>query len=107
MRVPLVFLQFVDRHIINRMIVKCEIPEQGTYGIASRQGDLTVFTYDTRNQLLVNDLINVDSPDNMAVNGVLHKVADVLKCSCELGVTMSTRYQHRTSSRRHFHRLRY
>ncbi|XP_025085246.1 transforming growth factor-beta-induced protein ig-h3-like [Pomacea canaliculata] len=99
--------KFVDRHIINRMIVKCEIPEQGTYGIASRQGDLTVFTYDTRNQLLVNDLINVDSPDNMAVNGVLHKVADVLKCSCELGVTMSTRYQHRTSSRRHFHRLRY
>ena len=51
--------QFVGRHIINRMIVKCEIPKSSTYGIKSRQGDFTVFNYDTRGNLLVNDLINV------------------------------------------------
>ena len=56
---PVVLLQFVGRHIINRMIVKCEIPQSSTYGIKSRQGDLTVFNYDTRGNLLVNDLINV------------------------------------------------
>nr|KAG5711558.1 hypothetical protein BaRGS_016740 [Batillaria attramentaria] len=65
---------FVNRHIINRMIVKCEVPNSGTYGIKSRQGDLTVFNYDTRGNLLVNDLINVQTQDLMATNGVLHKV---------------------------------
>lgn len=98
--------QFVERHIINRMIVKCEIPVNGTYGINSRQGDLTVFNYDTRGNLLVNDLINVNSSDNMAANGVLYKIDDVLKCTCESGITLSSRYQHRAQSRRHYHRLR-
>lgn len=99
--------EFVNRHIINRMIVKCEVPQTGTYGIKSRQGDLTVFNYDTRGNMLVNDLINVVETDVLATNGVLHKVEDVLKCSCDPGVTMSTGYQHRTRSRRHYHKLRH
>ncbi|XP_076446809.1 transforming growth factor-beta-induced protein ig-h3-like [Babylonia areolata] len=99
--------KFVDRHIINRMITKCEIPDKSTYGIRSRQGDLTVFNYDTRDKLLVNDLINIKQADKLAVNGVLHIIDDVMKCTCERGITMSERYQHRTRSRRHYHRLRH
>ncbi|KAL8573227.1 hypothetical protein ACOMHN_006639 [Nucella lapillus] len=99
--------KFVSRHLINRMITKCEIPLKSTYGIKSRQGDLTVFNYDSRGNLLVNDLINVKQVDKLAVNGVLHKIEDVMKCTCERGITVSSRYQHRTRSRRHYHRLRH
>ncbi|KAK7096874.1 transforming growth factor-beta-induced protein ig-h3-like isoform X2 [Littorina saxatilis] len=99
--------KFVGRHIINRMIAECEIPASSTYGIQSRQGDLTVFNYDTRGNLLVNDLIKVTQTDTLALNGVLHKIDDVMKCSCERGVTMSPKYQHRTRGRRHYHRLRH
>ena len=54
------------------------------------------------------DTLHVDAQaDKLAVNGVLHKIDDVMKCSCELGITMSPKYQHRTRSRRHYHRLRH
>ncbi|KAL8570301.1 hypothetical protein ACOMHN_011322 [Nucella lapillus] len=99
--------KFVNRHIINRMVPRCEVPKKGTYGIKSRQGDLTVFNYDTKGRLLVNDLIYIRQTDQLAVNGVLHKVDDALKCSCEPSLVWSSRYQNRTRNRRRYHRVRY
>lgn len=103
---PLRLKKFVGRHIINRLIVKCEVPDSSTYTIESRQGDPTVFNYDTHGKLLVNDLINISQADKLATNGVLYKIDDVLTCTCERGITMSPGYQHRSRSRRHYHKLR-
>ncbi|XP_076468128.1 transforming growth factor-beta-induced protein ig-h3-like [Babylonia areolata] len=99
--------KFVSRHIINRMVPRCEVPDKGTYSVKSRQGDLTVFNYDTRGNLLVNDLIAVRQWDRLATNGVLHRVDDVLKCSCERSLTSSRRYRYRSRNRRYYTRLRY
>ncbi|XP_071087717.1 transforming growth factor-beta-induced protein ig-h3-like [Haliotis cracherodii] len=76
--------KFLERHIVNRMVVKCAIPKKhSVYTIKSRQGDKIDFSRDYRNDIMVNKRKRVKPVEQMATNGVMYKIDDVLKCSCE------------------------
>ncbi|CAG5123734.1 unnamed protein product, partial [Candidula unifasciata] len=44
--------KFVERHLLNRMVLKCSIPERGVYTTRSMQKDETDFAFDDRKTAL-------------------------------------------------------
>ena len=78
--------QFVERHVITRMVLKCSVPYEGVYSLKAMQSDKTHFTYDRRGTLYVNKHSRVVSDDILTSNGVLYKIDHVLPCSCERGL---------------------
>ena len=79
----IVTAQFVERHVIPRMVLKCSIPDNGVYTVKAMQSDKTHFTYNWRRQLHVNKHARVLSDDILTTNGVLYKIDHVLACTCE------------------------
>ncbi|XP_035827179.1 transforming growth factor-beta-induced protein ig-h3 [Aplysia californica] len=75
--------QFVLRHVILRTVLKCAVPEDGTYNIKSMQGDETHFTFDWKDRLVVNKHSRAVSDDILTSNGILYKIDHVIPCSCE------------------------
>ncbi|BFZ14982.1 hypothetical protein BsWGS_18021 [Bradybaena similaris] len=75
--------KFVQRHILNRMVLKCSVPDPGVYTTRSIQGDETDLNFDGRKRLYVNIHSRAVSEDILTSNGVLYKVDHVLACSCE------------------------
>ncbi|XP_050414995.1 transforming growth factor-beta-induced protein ig-h3 [Patella vulgata] len=76
--------KFIERHIINRMVMKCAFDPRSVYGISSRQGDSIEFTQERSGSIYINKKYRVERPDEqMATNGVLYKINSILKCSCQ------------------------
>ncbi|ESP02703.1 hypothetical protein LOTGIDRAFT_237846 [Lottia gigantea] len=76
--------EFLERHIINRMVLKCGFSPNSVYSIKSRQGDSVIFTQTRSGSVHINKKYRVQHREEiMANNGVLYKINNILKCSCE------------------------